>query len=140
VDLAAKIDRDPRRLEILGDGTQRKSYVDVEDASAAMLLVARGLADAPPKTVETCNVGTADTADVREIARTLCEELHVDPEFVFKAEDGGRGWRGDVKSMQLDCARLLRLGWNPRRGSAAAVRRAARWIASLRERPRIRIH
>jgi len=36
--------------------------------------------------------------------------------------DGGRGWKGDVKLMQLDMSRLRALGWRPRFGSVEAVR------------------
>jgi len=133
VDLAAKLDRDPRTLEILGDGTQKKSYVDVEDAARAFVEVGMRLVGAPETTVETYNVGSADAIDVREIANTLCDEMRVSPEFRFKSVEGGRGWKGDVKTMLLDCSRLRAVGWEPRMGSAEAVRGASRWIASLRK-------
>jgi UDP-glucose 4-epimerase len=134
VDLAAKLDRDPRVLEILGDGTQRKSYLDVRDAARAFVEVAMRLAGAPERTVETYNAGTEDSVDVKEIAGALCEAMRVSPEFRFNPVDEGRGWKGDVKSMLLDCSRLRAIGWEPRMGSAEAVRSAARWIASLRKR------
>jgi len=133
VDLAAKLDRDPRVLEILGDGTQRKSYVDVEDVARAFVEVGMRLVGAPETTVETYNVGSADAIDVREIANTLCDEMRLSPEFRFKSVDDGRGWKGDVKKMLLDCSRLRAVGWEPKGGSADAVRNAARWIASLRK-------
>jgi UDP-glucose 4-epimerase len=27
---------------------------------------------------------------------------------------GGKGWKGDVKTMQLDINRLLKTGWKPK--------------------------
>jgi len=44
--------------------------------------------------------------------------------------EGGRGWKGDVKLMQLDTTRLRSLGWRPKMGSAEAVRATARWLVS----------
>lgn len=134
VDLAAKLDRDPRRLEILGDGTQRKSYIDVSDVARAFVEVGMRLVGAPERTVEVYNVGSSDAVDVKEIAHTLCDEMRLSPEFRFKAVDDGRGWKGDVKTMLLDCSRLRGIGWAPKLGSAEAVRGAARWLASSRRK------
>jgi UDP-glucose 4-epimerase len=42
--------------------------------------------------------------------------------------DGGRGWMGDVKIMQLDMNKLKQTGWKPLHSSADAVRQTARDI------------
>jgi UDP-glucose 4-epimerase len=42
--------------------------------------------------------------------------------------DGGRGWKGDVKIMQLDMNELRSVGWTPKYGSAEAVRLTARSV------------
>jgi UDP-glucose 4-epimerase len=46
--------------------------------------------------------------------------------------DGGRGWKGDVKYMQLDLSRLRSTGWAPRHNSAEAVRLTAENVALIR--------
>ena len=42
--------------------------------------------------------------------------------------DGGRGWKGDVKLMQLDMSRLESYGWKPKHTSVEAIRLTARSI------------
>jgi len=40
--------------------------------------------------------------------------------------DGGRGWKGDVKTMQLSINKLLQTCWKPKYTSRQAVRLAAK--------------
>ena len=123
-DFIQKLMRNREELEILGDGTQTKSYLYVDDCIRAMLL---GL-EASRESVEIFNVGSEDWVNVGEIARVVAEEMgvrHVKFRFTGGV-DGGRGWRGDVKQMLLSVERLRRLGWKPKYNSLEAVRRAAR--------------
>ena len=59
-DFLQKLQRNPSELEILGDGTQRKSYLYVDDCINAMIL---GLHKAN-KQVEVFNVGSEDQITV----------------------------------------------------------------------------
>lgn len=124
-DFLTKLARDNSTLEILGDGTQRKSYLYIDDCIDAMLL---GLSHATAQ-VTIFNVSTEDQVNVRVIAEIVVQELGLD-DVVFDYTGGyeGRGWRGDVKVMLLDAAKLRKLGWTPRHSSEAAVRLAARAI------------
>jgi len=38
--------------------------------------------------------------------------------------DGGRGWKGDVKNMQLDISKIKSLDWKPKLNSEQAIRKA----------------
>ncbi|HEV8360065.1 MAG TPA: NAD-dependent epimerase/dehydratase family protein [Candidatus Thermoplasmatota archaeon] len=123
VDFVAKLRRDPTRLEILGDGTQRKSYCHVEDTVEGLIAAWQGQRSA----WEAFNLGSDDSLDVRAIADLACQELGLrDVADTFKPAAGGRGWLGDVKRMQLDSAKLRALGWRPKHSSADAVRAAVR--------------
>ena len=123
-DFVRKLSIDPRHLVILGDGTQRKSYIDVEDCVDGML---SALDRDPSARLDVFNLGSSDTIDVLSIARIVSREMGLDPELVVTGGvDGGRGWQGDVKTMQLDISKISRLGWRPRLSSAASVERAAR--------------
>jgi UDP-glucose 4-epimerase len=64
---------------------------------------------------------------VKEIAGIVAREMgHPKIRLRFTGGvDGGRGWRGDVKNMQLSIGKLLRTGWEPRYSSRQAVRLAA---------------
>jgi UDP-glucose 4-epimerase len=124
-DFLTKLARDPSTLKILGDGTQRKSYLHVDDCVDAMLF---GLSHTAAQ-VEIFNVGTEDQVNVRAIAEIVVQELGLhDVVFDYTGGYEGRGWRGDVKLMLLDAAKLRTLGWTPCHSSEAAVRLAARAI------------
>ena len=127
-DFIRKLSRNPRELEILGDGTQTKSYLYVDDCIEAMLL---GLKSNEP--VAIFNMGSEDWVNVVDIARVVVKEMGLrDVQFRFTGGvDGGRGWKGDVKRMLLDVRRLKSLGWKPRYTSLEAVRKTAR--ALIRE-------
>ena len=110
-DFLRKLMQDSTVLEILGDGTQRKSYLYVTDAVEATLLVT----EQEKSRFEVYNVGNRDWVTVREIADIVCEVLGVRPRYVFRpATADGRGWPGDVKLMLLDIGKLKSTGWNPK--------------------------
>jgi UDP-glucose 4-epimerase len=86
--------------------------------------------------VEVYNVGSLDQVDVRRIAEMVSEEMDLqDVRFRFTGGvDGGRGWKGDVKTMLLSVDKLLDLGWKPKSGSEEAVRLGCRESLRLKER------
>ncbi len=123
-DFVHKLRRDPTQLEILGDGTQTKSYVSVGDTVSAMLH-----ADAhAPAGCQAYNIGSLDAIPVRRIAEVVAREMGLSPRLHFAGGPGGAGWKGDVKDMALAVDRLQALGWRPQHSSEEAVRRAARAI------------
>ena len=129
-DFANKLEANPRKLEILGDGTQAKSYVYIGDCVNG-LITSASVGDG----VDIFNLGTEQTTNVLDIARIVAEEKglkSVTFEAGYGDGDHGRGWPGDVKRMLLDCNKLIRLGWKYRYTSDEAVRRAAREIESLK--------
>jgi len=123
-DFVQKLRRNPEMLEILGDGTQTKSYLHVNDCIDAILL---GL-ERSSEQIEIFNVGSDDQVDVKTIAQIIIEEMGLkDVKLTFTGGvDGGRGWKGDVKNMLLDTTKLKTLGWRPKLNSKQAVREAAK--------------
>jgi len=126
-DFIQKLRKNPEELEILGDGTQSKSYLLVDDCVEAFLI---GLEKAPEK-LETYNVGSSTRITVTEVAKIVLEEMKLeDVHFTFTGGvEGGRGWKGDVKTMLLDTSKMERLGWRSKRDSAESVRIAARQLS-----------
>ncbi len=117
-DFVEKLRKNPYKLEILGNGKQRKSYIYITDVIDAFLTLEKkfnGLYDA-------FNVGNEDWITVDEIAKIVEEEMNLTPvhEYVDKGE--GRGWVGDVRFMLLDISKIKQLGWKPNYSSAQAVR------------------
>lgn len=126
-DFIEKLRKDPLKLEVLGDGTQSKSYLYVEDCIEGMIYGA----ETTNEDVEILNIGSEDRVTVLEIARIVIEEMGLEGAEIelTGGVDGGRGWKGDVKLMQLDMQRLKTLGWTPKRSSAEAVRETARHLS-----------
>ena len=120
-DFVRSLRNQPERLRILGDGSQSKSYVHVQDVIAAVLL-------ANEKTVakfQTYNVATGDYITVSEIAELACECTGLDPRKVaFEFAGGDRGWKGDVAVIRLNTNRIRGLGWRCQRNSREALREA----------------
>jgi UDP-glucose 4-epimerase len=129
-DFIGKLERNPAELEILGDGKQTKSYLEVHECVAAMLF-AVGHAK---ETVNTFNIGSEDWIDVRSIAEIVREEMHL-PETKFRFTGGERGWVGDVPKMQLAVDKIKQLRWKPQTGSRESVRIAVRAMLAERLSP-----
>jgi UDP-glucose 4-epimerase len=111
--------KDPRKLRILGDGSQSKSYIHVRDVVEAVLLAARR----SPDRFSAYNVATGDYITVREIAELAMECLGLDPKTVTLEYTGGsRGWKGDIPVVRLKTDRIRGLGWTCRSGSREALR------------------
>jgi len=127
-DFIRKLSSNPSRLEVLGDGTQRKSYLYVKDCVEAMLTAS----EKSMNQVEIYNVGSEDTINVATIASIVIEEMglkNVEVHYTGGVE-GGRGWKGDVKEMLLDISKIKKLGWKPKLNSREAVEQAAKDIIS----------
>jgi UDP-glucose 4-epimerase len=121
-DFIKKLKTNPQELEILGDGTQTKSYLYITDCIEAMFLGLKRTS----KQVEIYNVGSEDQIDVKTIAELAVKEIGLrDVKFKFTSGiDGGRGWKGDVKNMLLDITKLKSLGWKPRLNSKQSIKKA----------------
>jgi len=116
VDFINKLKKNPKRLEILGDGKQRKSYLTVEDCVDAMLHVIEHAKDP----VNVYNLGSKDQIEVSRIAELLVRELGL-KDVKFDYTGGEVGWIGDVKTMFLATEKLDKSGWRARMGSEEAV-------------------
>lgn len=126
-DFTQKLIKNPKELEILGDGTQTKSYLYVADCITALLQSE----DASSKQVEIFNVGSEDKINVKTIAKIVIEEMdlrNVDLKLTGGV-DGGRGWVGDVKIMLLNINKIKSTGWKPQLGSQQAVKQTARALS-----------
>lgn len=106
-DFWRKLKADPTRLEVLGDGKQRKSYLHVSDCVRAMLLGVER--EAGP--VNVLNIGHSDWLSVTDSVAIICRALGLSPTLSFTG--GDRGWIGDSPKILLDTARLRGLGWAP---------------------------
>jgi UDP-glucose 4-epimerase len=126
LDFINKLTKDPAVLNVLGDGTQQKSYLHVSDLVRAMLLIADRKIE---KKVEVINIGPTDAgATVRWIAEQVV--ARVAHKAVILYGKGSRGWVGDVPKFNYSTDRIQSLGWRPELDSAGAIVRAVDEIAT----------
>jgi UDP-glucose 4-epimerase len=123
VDFIRKLRENSGKLEILGSGKQRKSYLEVKDCILAMIHAVEHSSGE----VNVFNIGSEDSVDVTEIADIVVGQMGLDGvEYNYTGGIDGRGWRGDVKLMLLSIEKIKRLGWSPELGSARALEVAVR--------------
>jgi UDP-glucose 4-epimerase len=123
LDMIRRLRGDSTVLEILGDGTQKKSYIHVSDCVRATLFAIQKFISSKRR-LDAYNVSSWDQIDVKRIAEIVVQEMGLKGvDFKFTGGvDGGRGWLGDVKTMQLSVEKLSRLGWRATMNSEEAVR------------------
>ena len=120
-DFIHKLKRDPKELEILGDGNQEKNFFLVEDCVEGMLCASRN----SNKQYDVFNLGCNCTVKVSTIARIVVEEMGL-KDVKFKYTGGKRGWPGDAPYVMFDTGKMEKLGWKAKCVSEEAVRIATR--------------
>jgi UDP-glucose 4-epimerase len=127
VDFIRKLRENPKELEILGSGKQKKSYLEVEDCVQAMLHCVQH----SDGQINVFNIGSEDSVDVTEIADIVAQQMGLnDVQYCYTGGVDGRGWKGDVKVMQLSIKKIKMLGWTPQGGSAQAIETAVKALLS----------
>jgi UDP-glucose 4-epimerase len=115
---------DSRRLHVLGDGRQRKSYLYVQDCLDAMLL-ALDKAQAP---VNIFNLGPDEYCMVNDSIGWITGRLGLEPLLTYAG--GARGWIGDSPFIYLDCRKMRGLGWSPQLSIRESVLRTVDYLAA----------
>jgi UDP-glucose 4-epimerase len=118
-DFVRKLKENEKELEILGDGKQTKSYLEVHECVEAMHFATAHARN----TVNTFNIGSEDWIDVKTIADIVTGEMGL-KNTRYRFTGGSQGWVGDVPKMQLAIESLKALGWKPQKGSYESVRMA----------------
>jgi len=119
-DFVLRLRENRTRLDVLGDGTQSKPYVYVEDCIDGMEFGYR----TAQKPVNYHNLAVDDQTSVTEIAEWTIAAMGIARESIeVKYSGGKRGWKGDVPQVKLDTSKMTRLGWRPRLSSREAVQR-----------------
>lgn len=116
-DFINKLLKNNKELEILGDGTQRKSYMHVSDCVNSMIFVHEKF-----KKTDIINLGNDDTTSVKTIANYVVKGMNLDNvKYNFTGGIDGRGWKGDIKITYLAIDKLKKLGWKSRYTSDESV-------------------
>jgi len=117
----------PDCLNVLGDGTQRKSYLYVQDCLDAMLHVMDlGTARKAKHRVETYNLGTDEFVQVNDSIRFICSALRLKPRLEYTG--GNKGWIGDNPFIFLDTKKIRATGWKPKLTIEQGILRTLTWL------------
>jgi len=120
-DFIHKLKADPSRLEVLGNGLQEKSYMEVGDCVDGILHVMKNT----DKQLNLYNLGSHDTASVKRIAEIVVEETGCEGASI-EYTGGDRGWAGDVPRAMLAIDKMLAIGFDVNYNSEDAIRHTAR--------------
>jgi len=121
LDFIRKLKANPKRLEIMGDGRQTKTYLWASDCVDGVLSLASAMTDQ----VNVANITTREATAVRQIAQIVAEEMGLrEVEFAFG--DSPQGWPGDVPTISLDERKAESFGWRARYSSSEALRLTVR--------------
>jgi UDP-glucose 4-epimerase len=131
IDFCRQLLDHPGHLDVLGDGTQRKSYLHVDDCLRAIFtVIEKETAKRAKHRVQIYNLGTNEYCHVRDSIGWISEHLGVSPEIRYTG--GDRGWIGDNPFIFLETAKIRAEGWEPRFTIHQSVVETLRWLEANR--------
>jgi UDP-glucose 4-epimerase len=123
-DFYMKLKKNPKKLLILGNGKQKKSYLYVKDTINASLLAVE-----KTRGYQRYNIGSEKSISVDEIAKTVGNIMGLNPKFEYTG--GEQGWVGDVPRFLLDISKIKSLGWTPETSFETGVKKYIEWLETV---------
>jgi len=121
----------PDCLRVLGDGTQRKSYLYIGDCVDAMLQVIQMQTALKARhRVEIYNLGADEYVRVNDSIRFICQALGLKPKLEYSG--GNKGWVGDNPFIFLDTQKIRATGWNNKLSIQQGIIRTLEWLQQNR--------
>jgi len=122
-DFIKKLRANAQVLEILGDGKQRKSYLDVIDGVNGIFYAVQHAKERK----NLFNLGHDEFMNVLDLADIIVEELSLKG-VRYCTTGGERGWLGDSPFVHLDTTKLKALGWQPQVSIEQGIRNTVRYL------------
>lgn len=124
-DFVKKLLNDSSKLEILGNGKQIKSYLDVRDGVKGVI----NISELHEQNSSVFNLGHFQTMNVKNLADIVCDEMNLNKvEYHFTG--GERGWVGDSPLVHLDTQKANKYGWKPEISIEDSIRTTVRYLLS----------
>lgn len=122
-DIVQKIKANCREIEVLGDGTQIRDYLYIDDAVEGIIRIA--MKGAPG---EDYNLASGVPIKIRDLA-SLIADLMGYPEIKIKCS--GKTFAGDIPKWYADISKIKRIGFVPRTCLEPGLRKTIDWILNL---------
>jgi UDP-glucose 4-epimerase len=117
----------PNWLRVLGDGSQKKSYLYVGDCISAILKVmGEGTAIKAKHRVEVYNLGCSEYVQVNDSIGFICKALGLNPRLEYTG--GKQGWVGDNPFIFLETKKIRATGWSPSMTIERGILRTLGWL------------
>ena len=114
-DFITRLKKDPKILQVLGNGTQKKSYLHIDDCISGILFAI----EAAQEKVNIFNLASEGTTNVKTIAEEVVKKMGLSSKISYGTSD--RGWVGDIPFTWLDGNALAKRGWHAKMDSNTAV-------------------
>ena len=114
-DFIRKILKNNKRLNVLGDGLQLKSYIHVDDIITGIMVASNKFSDK----INYYNLSTDDSISVKEIAHLVVSKMNLNAKINYG--NTAFGWKGDVPKISLSSEKIKKLGWKPMYSSRQAM-------------------
>jgi len=121
-DFYKQLEEHPKHLNVLGDGTQRKSYLYVQDCIDGIMCAI----DKSKDPVNIFNLGSDDFCQVNDSIHWMCEYLDLRPDIKYSG--GKKGWIGDNPFTYLDTKKICKLGWKPKYTIQESVLKTVKYL------------
>lgn len=121
-DVLKKLKKNPKELELLSDGTPRKSSVYVKDGVDAIF---KAIKKSKHK-INIYNIGHDEVLTVNQIVDTILDAAKIS--IKKKYVGGKRGWKGDNPFVHLDNKKLKKIGWKPSCSQREGLRKTVRYL------------
>ncbi len=121
-DFYKKLKKNPKELEVLGNGKQRKSYLYIHDCIDGIFLALKK----SKKKLNIFNLGVNDYCEVNESIKWICDELGLNPKLKYTG--GNKGWVGDNPFIFLETEKICNLGWQPKHNIKDGVIKTLKYL------------
>lgn len=124
VDLIKKLKKNQNEVELISDGTPKKSSLYVKDGVNAIFTIL----EKSKETVNIFNIGHKEVLTIDNIVDIIFDELKVKPNKKYLG--GKRGWKGDNNFVLLSSEKLEKLGWEPKFTIEEGIRKTIRYLVA----------
>jgi len=124
-DLLLKLEKNPKKLEMLGTGEETRDFVYVKDAVNAILLVAQD----KYATGQVYNVGSGKATRIKDAVTTILKTLNLNPKVSFQ----GSSWKGDAKTLTSDISKISRIGYKPKYSLKKGLQELIKWYKTTNQ-------